>query len=155
MENILLLIFDILNFGLLTFLWWFSIKNYKALPETIPIHFDFEGKADNFGSKRFFYLMPAVLTIIYFLFAFIVRIPEAANYPVTITKKNENAQFLIMGIFMRWLLFLLTIVFFNNQDYMLRYSFNNDAKPRVAFSILLFSIIGSLVVLFIFIGLFK
>jgi uncharacterized membrane protein len=155
MENILLLIFDILNFGLLVFLWWFSIKNYKALPETIPIHFDFEGKADNFGSKRFFYLMPAVLTIIYFLFAFIVRIPEAANYPVTITEKNENAQFLIMGIFMRWLFLLVALIFLNSQDYMLRYSANEHVKPRVAFSTLLFSIIGSLVVLFIFIGLFK
>ena len=68
MESILLLLFDIVNFGLLAFLWWFSIKNYKILPETIPIHFDFDGKADNFGSKKYFYLMPAVLTVIYFLF---------------------------------------------------------------------------------------
>lgn len=155
MENILLLIFDILNFGLLVFLWWFSIKNYKALPETIPIHFDFDGKADNFGNKKFFYLMPAVLTVIYFLFAFLLRIPESANYPVPITEENENTQFLIMVIFMRWLFLLVSMIFLNSQDYMLRYSVNDHAKPRVAFSTLLFSIIGSLVILFIFVGLFK
>ncbi len=150
-----MLIFDILNFGLLVFLWWFSIKNYKALPKTIPIHFDFDGKADNFGNKKYFYLMPGVLTIVYFLFAFIVRSPESANYPVQITEKNENAQFLIMGIFIRWLFLLVALIFLNSQDYMLRYSLNENAKPRVAFSTLLFSIIGSLIALFIFVGLFK
>lgn len=155
MENILLLIFDVLNFGLLVFLWWFSIKNYKVLPETIPIHFDVEGKADNFGNKKFFYLMPAVLTVIYFLFVFLLRSPESANYPVPITEENEDAQFLIMGIFMRWLFLLVSLIFLNSQDYMLRYSFNDGAKPRIAFSAMLFSIIGSLVVLFVFVGLFK
>ncbi|WP_263602185.1 DUF1648 domain-containing protein [Chryseobacterium sp. PET-29] len=154
MENILL-IFDMLNFGLLAFLWWFSIKNYRVLSETIPIHFDLDGKADRFGNKKYFYLMPAVLTIIYFLFVFLIRSPESANYPVPITQENENAQFLIMGIFMRWLFFLLALIFLNSQDYMLRYSFSDTAKPRVAFSTLLFSIIGSLVVLFIFVGIFK
>ncbi|SMP26914.1 DUF1648 domain-containing protein [Chryseobacterium profundimaris] len=155
MENILLLIFDVLNFGLLVFLWWFSIKNYKALPENIPTHFDFYGKADSFGNKKYFYLMPVFLTIFYFLFLFIAIIPESANYPVPITEKNKDSQFLIMGIFMRWLFLLLALIFLNNQDYMLRYSLSNTAKPRVAFSTLLFSIIGSLVVLFIFVGLFK
>ncbi|MDR6159827.1 putative membrane protein [Chryseobacterium sp. SLBN-27] len=155
MENILLLIFDVLNFGLLVFLWWFSIKNYKALPETIPVHFDFDGKADNFGNKKYFYLMPAILTALYFLFAFLVRSPESANFPVQITKENEDTQFLIMGIFIRWLFLLISLIFLNSQDYMFRYSFNDDAKPRVAFSTMLFSIIGSLVVLFIFVGLFK
>lgn len=144
-----------LNFGLLAFLWWFSIKNYRVLSETIPIHFDLDGKADRFGNKKYFYLMPAVLTIIYFLFVFLIRSPESANYPVPITQENENAQFLIMGIFMRWLFFLLALIFLNSQDYMLRYSFSDTAKPRVAFSTLLFSIIGSLVVLFIFVGIFK
>ncbi|MEC3874546.1 DUF1648 domain-containing protein [Chryseobacterium salviniae] len=155
MENILLLIFDVLNFGLLVFLWWFSIKNYKALPETIPTHFDFEGKPDSFGNKKYFYFMPAILTLIFFLFGFLVRSPDSANYPVPISEENENAQFLIMGVFMRWLLFLLALIFLNSQDYVLRYSFNNSTKPRVAFSTLLLSIIGSLVVLFIFVGVFK
>jgi len=155
MENILLLIFDILNFGLLVFLWGFTIKHYKALPETIPIHFDFDGKADNFGNKKFFYLMPAVLTVLYFLFALIVRSPESSNYPVPITEKNENTQFLIMGIFIRWLFLLITLIFFNGQDHMFRSSLNGMAKPRVAFSVTLFSIIGSLIVLFIFVGTFK
>lgn len=53
MQNILFLLFDIFNFGLLVFLWWFTVKHYKTLVQTIPVHFDFEGKADNFGSKKY------------------------------------------------------------------------------------------------------
>lgn len=155
MENVLLLIFDILNFGLLVFVWRFTIKNYTALPDTIPVHFDFDGKADRFGNRKYFYLMPAVLTVLYFAFAIIVRIPESANYPVPVTAENEDAQFLIMKIFIRWIFLLVTLLFFNSQDYMFRYSFNETAKPRVPFSAMLFSIIGSMIVLFIFIGVFK
>lgn len=155
MENILLGIFDILNFGLLAFLWWFTIKHYTSLPQTIPTHFDFDGKADQFGSKKYSFLMPAVLTVLYFLFAYVVRTPESSNYPVEITEENENAQFLIMKIFIRWLFLLISFIFLNNQDYMFRYSRDEAAKPRVAMSSALFSVIGSLIILFIFVGVFK
>lgn len=155
MENILLGIFDILNFGLLVFLWWFTIKHYKLLPQIIPTHFDFDGKADNFGSKKYSFLTPAVLTVLYFFFAYLVSNPEASNYPVEITEENKNAQFLIMKIFVRWLLLLISLIFLNSQDYMFRYSRDEEAKPKIAMSSALFSVIGSLIVLFIFVGIFK
>ncbi|WP_294220496.1 DUF1648 domain-containing protein [uncultured Chryseobacterium sp.] len=155
MENILFTVFDILNFVLLVFLWWFTVKQYKSLPQVIPIHFDFDGKADNFGNKKYAFLMPAVLTGLYFLFAYVVRSPESSNYPVEITEANKNAQFLIMEIFVRWLFLLITLIFLNGQDYMFRYSKDEKAKPRVAVSSTLFSVIGSLIVLFIFVGVFK
>jgi uncharacterized membrane protein len=155
MENILITIFDICNFGLLVFLWWFTVKNYKTLPQTIPVHFDFDGKADSFGSKKYSFLMPVLLTVFYFLFAFVVRSPESTNFPVEITKDNQDAQFLIMGVFIRWLFTLVTLIFLNNQDYMFRYSFDGNAKPRVPMATAIFAVIGSLIVLFIFVGIFK
>lgn len=155
MENILLGIFDILNFGLLVFLWWFTIKHYKLLPQIIPTHFDFDGKADNFGSKKYSFLTPVVLTVLYFFFAYLVSNPGASNYPVEITEENKNAQFLIMKIFVRWLLLLISLIFLNSQDYMFRYSRDEEAKPKIAMSSALFSVIGSLIVLFIFVGIFK
>lgn len=155
MENILLAIFDVFNFGLLVFLWWFTIKSYKALPQTIPVHFDFGGKADNFGSKKYSFLMPVLLAVLYFLFAFAVRFPESVNFPVEITKDNEDAQFLIMKIFIRWLFTLFTLIFLNSQDYMFRYSVDENAKPRVPMATAIFAVIGSLIVLFTFVGTFK
>lgn len=155
MENILLGIFDILNFGLLVFLWWFTVKHYKALPQTIPTHFDFEGKADNFGNKKYSFFTPLFLTVLYFFLAYMVRTPGSSNYPVQITGENEYAQFLIMKIFLRWLLLLISLIFLNSQDYMFRYARDKEAKPKVALSSALFSVIGSLIVLFIFIGVSK
>ncbi len=155
MENVFLTIFDVFNFGLLVFLWWLTIKNYKTLPQTIPTHFDFEGKADNFGSKKYSYFMPVLATIFYVGFAFIVRIPESANYPIEITKENESAQFLIMEVFMRWLYTLVTLIFLNSQDYMFRYSVDENAKPKVPMATSIFAVIGSLIILFIVVGQFK
>ncbi len=155
MENILFTVFDIFNFGLLVFLWWFTVKHYKSLPKIIPIHFDFDGKADNFGSKKYAFLMPVVLTALYFLFAFIVRDPESANYPVKITEENQDAQFMIMEIFIRWLFMVITLLFLNSQDYMFRYSVDENVKPRVPMSSAIFSVIGSLIILFVFVGIFK
>ncbi|WP_027381338.1 DUF1648 domain-containing protein [Chryseobacterium daeguense] len=155
MQNIFLTVFDVVNFGLLVFSWWFTVKHYKSLPQTIPIHFDFDGKPDNFGTKKYSFLTPALLTVFYVAFAFIVRMPEIANYPVEITENNQDAQFLIMEIFMRWLFTLVSLVFLNSQDYMFRYSVDETAKPRVPLSSVIFGLIGSLIVVFIFVGAFK
>ncbi|MFC3159574.1 Protein of unknown function [Chryseobacterium arachidis] len=155
MEDILLTVFDVFNFGLLVFLWWFTIKNYKSLPQTIPIHFDFDGKADNFGSKKYAFLMPCFLVGIYVLFVYAVRSPGSANYPVEITPENEYAQFLIMKIFMRWLYLLIVIIFLNSQDYMFRYAVDETVKPRIPMTTAFLSILASLIVVFIFVGVFK
>ncbi len=155
MENIFFIIFDVFNFGLLVFLWWFAIKHYKILPQTIPVHFDFDGKADGFGSKKYFFLMPVFATVFYFLFAFVLRDPESANYAVEITPENKDAQFLIMEIFIRWFYILIVLIFLNTQDYIFRYSFNENVKPKVPLAMSILTVIGSLVISFIFIGIFK
>lgn len=155
MENTLFIIFDVFNFGLLVFLWGFTIKQYKTLPQTIPVHFDFDGKADRFGSKKYSFLMPAFATAFYILFAFVLREPESANYPVKITAENKEAQFLIMEIFIRWLYILVVMIILNIQDYMFRYALDENAKPRVPLAMAILAVIGSLIVSFIFTGIFK
>lgn len=155
MENILFIIFDIFNFGLLVFFWWFTLKHYKALPERIPVHFDFDGKADNFGSKMYSFLTPLLGTALYGFFVYALRHPETANFPVEITDQNKDAQFLIMEIFLRWLFVLVMLIFMNGQDYMFRYSFDENVKPKAPLSTAILSLIGSLIFLFIFIAIFK
>ncbi|GAA4149087.1 hypothetical protein GCM10022217_00560 [Chryseobacterium ginsenosidimutans] len=155
MENILFTIFDIFNFGLLVFLWWFTIKHYKTLPQTIPVHFDFDGKADNFGSKKYSFLMPVLATAFFILFAFTIRDPASANFPVKITKENEWVQFLIMKIFIRWLFVLITLIFLNSQDYMFRYSCDENVKPRVPMTTAILSVLVSVMIVLIITAQFK
>lgn len=155
MGSVIFTIFDILNFGLLAFLWWFTVKHYKTLPQRIPIHFDVEGKADNYGNRFFSFLMPVLGTVFYLGFLFLALHPEYGNFPVEITKDNQDIQFFIMILFLKWLLLLVLLIFINSQDHMFRYTFNENAKPKVSFATMLMSIIGSLIVLFIVISQFK
>ncbi len=155
MGDLLLVLFDIFNLGLVLFLWWFTLKNYKTLPEKIPIHFDVEGKADKFGNKKKSFLTPT-LGVIFYIGIFLVGCsPTAANFPVEITAANRENQFFIMSFFVRWLLLLVLLIFLNSQDYMFRYSFDENAKLRVPFSTMLFTVIGSLIVVFIVSSQFK
>lgn len=155
MKDAFLVVFDVFNFGLLVFLWGFTLKHYVALPQIIPVHFDFDGKADRFGNRKYSFLLPVMLTVFYLIFTWVSRDAGAANFPVEITEENKYAQFLIMEIFIRWLYVLIALIFLNSQDYMFRYSFDEKVKPRVPLAISFLAVIGSLVIAFIFAGLFK
>jgi uncharacterized membrane protein len=155
MEDALFIVFDLLNLGLVIFLWWFTLKNYKSLPQVIPTHFDVEGKADNFGNKKWFFFTPILSVIFYIGIFFLIRSPESANFPVEITDENRDVQFFIMNFFIRWLFLLIGLIFLNNQDFTFRYAFDEDTKAKVPFSTMLLSIIGSLIAVFIITAQFK
>ncbi|PTT41536.1 hypothetical protein DBR28_03965 [Chryseobacterium sp. HMWF028] len=141
MENILFTIFDIFNFGWVIFLWWFTIKNYKALPARIPVHFDMQGQADGFGGKIFAFLMPVLALGLYGLFTYGVRYPEGTKFPVEITNQNRGVQFLIMKIGLRALFIVLAIIFMNIQDYIFRSAVDDKAKPRISFATIFLSVV--------------
>lgn len=155
MEDALFIVFDLLNLGLVIFIWWFTLKNYKSLPQVIPTHFDVEGKADNFGNKKWFFFTPILSIIFYIGILFLIRSPESANFPVEITDENRDVQFFIMNFFIRWLFLLIGLIFLNNQDFTFRYAFDEDTKAKVPFSTMLLSIIGSLIAVFIITAQFK
>lgn len=155
MENILFLAFDIINFALLTVLWWITVKNYKTLPAVVPTHFDVEGKADRFGNKKWIYLMPIFGIITYLVFLIILNYPDSVNFPVEITAENKDHQISIMMFFIKWLLTLVLIILLNNQDCMIRYSFNENAKTRIPFWLPLVFIFLSLVATIILASVFK
>ena len=150
-----MLIFDVINFGLIAFLWWFTVKNYRDLPEAIPVHFDFEGKPDRSGSKKYAFLTPVIGILLYILLAFVIRDPGSANYPVEITDDNREAQFLIMETFIRWFCTLVLLIFLNSQNYVFRYSTDHSVKPKVPMATAFLSVIGSLVALFVLVGIFR
>ncbi|MCJ7933517.1 MAG: DUF1648 domain-containing protein [Chryseobacterium sp.] len=155
MENVLLTIFDVFNFGWVVFLWWFTMKNYNDLPQRMPIHFDLNGKADRYGHKIYAFLMPFLCIIMYALFLLITKHPEDSNFPVELTEQNKEAQFLIMKIVLRVLFMLIMIVFLNTQDYMFRYSFDENVKPRISMMLTILTIIGFVPLILIITHIFK
>lgn len=155
MENILFIIFDIFNFGWVAFLWWFTLKNYRTLPDRIPVHFDMEGKADGFGGRIYAFLMPVLALGLYAVFTYGTRHPEDTNFPVEITDQNMNAQYLIMKIGLRTLFIVLGMVFLNIQDYMFRYAADDKAKPRISFVTIFLSVVLFVPLLLFITHLFK
>lgn len=131
MESAVLIILDILNSLLVLFLWIYTFRTYKKLPEKIPTHFDFEGKPDHFGKKKFAFFLPILSSIFYVAFFFITQNPENGNFPIELTKANYEIQYFIMTLVMKWLLLLVLLLFLNLQDYIFRYSFNSESKARV------------------------
>lgn len=131
METVILTVFDILNLVLILFLWIYTLRIFKKLPEKIPTHFDFEGKPDHFGEKIFAFFLPVLSVIFYVVFFFITKYPETGNFPFEITEVNQKVQFLIMIVLLKWFLFLVLLMFLNIQDYTIRYSLNSDSKARV------------------------
>ena len=111
----------IINLIILLGIWAYSIKNYSKLPQRIPIHFNFEGEADNFAGKKFFFLLPIVSIIICILFSFIFYHPENNNYPVDITKENALFQFYLGSIFSQIILGICLSLFLVIQIYTVKY----------------------------------
>jgi len=155
MGNIVFLAFDIISFALVILLFWITFKNYKTLPAIISTHFDLEGKADRFGNKKFAFLMPVFGMIVYLFFFIMLNYPETTNFPVEITENNKDHQILITTCFMKWLLMLVLVIFLNNQDYTIRYSFDQNAKIRIPFWLPLIIIFLSFIASVILTSVFK
>jgi uncharacterized membrane protein len=80
-----------------------AIHAWFALPDTIPIHFGLDGKANGWGSKSFLWLFPIVAFLIYGLLTVINQYPHTFNYIVRITEENALPQYQIACSMLHWL----------------------------------------------------
>ena len=95
-------VLGIINLALLLYIWAITIIQFFSLPETVPLHFDFDGYADSHGSKYTVFAIPLVATVILCLLRFLSRNPESPtlNIPERM-KKNRK----LSAVFVRILLF--------------------------------------------------
>ncbi len=61
---------------------------FKNLPDTIPTHYGFNGKADDWGSKTSIFILPAISMILYLSLTILNKFPHTFNYPAKITAEN-------------------------------------------------------------------
>lgn len=66
---------------------------WPQLPERIPMHFDFAGNVDRYGSRGEWFLLPAVALAVYAGLTFLARVPHRFNFPVRITPENAARQY--------------------------------------------------------------
>jgi uncharacterized membrane protein len=82
----------LLSWLALAALWVYTFMVIGDLPDTIPVHFNFNNEPDNWGSKHTLWVLPGVATVILGLFDTIKHYPDNLNYPVRITEANKARQ---------------------------------------------------------------
>ncbi len=92
-------------------LWGFAIYHYRSLPDTIPIHFNYKGEADNFGSKPTIWLLPGLGTGLFVMMTLVNRIPHQFNYATKITEANAVFQYTLAQRLIRYLKLIIMCLF--------------------------------------------
>lgn len=72
-----------------------AIRGWFVLPDVIPVHFNFYGQPNGWGSKVIIWLFPALAIIMSVGLTFLSRYPHSFNYPVQITPENADRQYQI------------------------------------------------------------
>jgi len=77
------------------------LSSWRLLPETIPVHFDFWGRADRFGDRSELFLLLALNIISFGALTWLSRHPEKLNLAVKIDPENRGPQFYLASLFAR------------------------------------------------------
>lgn len=89
----------------------YFIMHYSTLPDRIPIHYGFNGKADGFGAKSTLLILLVVLNAIYIFLTGISKKPHWFNYAHEITESNAPRQYSIALQMMRIVKLVVVIIF--------------------------------------------
>ncbi len=84
---------------------------WADLPSAIPIHFNGKGNPDGWGSKWTLLILPAISWLLCAGLYKLSHYPHLYNYPVTITDKNVQVQYLLARKFLAWTNLELAILF--------------------------------------------
>lgn len=140
--NSVIVFFDGFLIAQLFIIWIHVFLNFNKLPKIIPVHFGFDGKPDNFGSKYFIFILPFFALILYFFLGRDVK--EINHYPVKITLENKENQFFIAILAVKVIVSYVLFMFSAFQRHMINFSLNKTDKPLSFLKYLfgLFIIIG-------------
>ncbi len=92
-------------------IWFVTLSNYMALPETIPIHYNLNGVVDGFGNKANILLLPIIATLMFIGMTILNKYPHIFSYPVTITEQNAFRKYTNATRLLR-IVKLITVIIF-------------------------------------------
>jgi len=105
------LLAEIAAISLLIMLWGVSIWAYFNLPQSIPVHFNFKGIADRYGSKSNLFILAIIATIIYVGLTLLPRNLKQFNFPNTKTKENTADQIAMVANVFMYLKIIVLFIF--------------------------------------------
>jgi uncharacterized membrane protein len=92
-------------------LWGLALGSYSHLPEVIPVHFNFYGKADSYGPRSFIWMLPGLATVLFGLMTAVNRHPHRFNYLARITPENAARHYARATRLMRYLKLAIMLIF--------------------------------------------
>ena len=138
-------ILDIAGLLSVLVLWSYVLMQYRSLPSTIPIHFNFHNEPDNYGSKMTLFILPVIASIIYFSFGFLIRKPHKLNHAVKITAENAERQYKLSTRLLRYMRFAIPFSFILLCFEIFRLVHGeNDDRLDFAFPVTMVLIIGAI-----------
>ncbi|MBS1765702.1 MAG: DUF1648 domain-containing protein [Bacteroidetes bacterium] len=103
--------FEILGWTSIIAIWVLIVVNYTNLPDTIPIHYNGAGQADGFGGKGNILTLPLIATVLFVGLTILNKFPHVFNYPTNITTDNALKQYTIATRLIRYLKFIIVVIF--------------------------------------------
>lgn len=89
----------------------YVIFAFQQLPETIPIHFNAQGEADNWGSKNTIFIMPGIAIVLFVGLYFLSKVLHFYNYTVEITEENAPRIYTEANLFMTIINLEIVLIF--------------------------------------------
>lgn len=102
---------DIISFTVLALMWVYVIVQYPGLPQTVPSHFDFRGRPDDYSSKEVIFLLPLIVTVISIGIKTLGRNPHTFNYLVPLTPENKERQYQLSLRMLKIINLIITVAF--------------------------------------------
>ena len=124
---------EIIGWITLALQWILTILNYSNLPDSIPIHFNASGQADDFGAKMYIFTLPIIGTVIFLGITILNKFPHIFNYPTAITKDNAEKQYKNAFRMMIYLKFVIVFTFIIIQYKTIQTAFGNSQGLGVWF----------------------
>jgi hypothetical protein len=73
----------------------FTLRAWPTLPESVPLHFGFNGRPDAWGGAGSLAVLLALSWGLYLALSLVQRIPHHYNYPVPVTAENARRLYLL------------------------------------------------------------
>jgi uncharacterized membrane protein len=134
-------VIEIIAALLLISIWLYVIISYQNLPDTIAIHFNFNGEADGYSSKSGIWAMPIVGTALWMLLSIINQFPHSFNFPYKLNAVNIELQYRMAQRFMRFMKVWICSIFLYAAYSIKESSMNSDFKSNSGIFAILFSMI--------------
>lgn len=101
----------IISFILLIFIWDYIFINYRNLPLSVPIHFDWDGNPNFYVPRMMIWFLAAVATFIYLLIFYLTKNINSPllKMPQNIKEDTGKAE-RIVSVFHLIIMLILTVI---------------------------------------------